>query len=318
VSLSSAIWQFRICLAVGAIPPLIVLIATYGAEESEEFKRSTRKRRHITGTSFGSGGSGGRQRLVSLARPYKDAQPPDELGNFNSFVEHMRLGFKMPNIYKNILATALAWLLYDIAYYGSNAFTPTLTAAVFGSDDDDNQDIASIAAEDCLATAVGIPAVLHALWALSRIGTKRLAVWGFLLIASACLALALAWRPLDGGKDGPNSSWTLFGLYLFLTFAVNWGPNVSSFVLPQEVFVVEIRATFNGFAAACGKLGAVIGIWIFEKISEDFGIVPLMVIVFILNLAGALVSQTCISSELWKIQQAQAAEKSLKEIFIDH
>jgi hypothetical protein len=31
--------------------------------------------------------------------------------------------------------------------------------------------------KDCLATAVGIPAVLHALWILSRIGTKKLAVY---------------------------------------------------------------------------------------------------------------------------------------------
>jgi hypothetical protein len=48
---------------------------------------------------------------------------------------------------KNVMATALAWFLYDIAYYGSNAFTPTLTAAVFGSGDDDKDNIKSIAAE---------------------------------------------------------------------------------------------------------------------------------------------------------------------------
>jgi len=43
-------------------------------------------------------------------------------------------------------------------------FTPTMTEAVFGSDNDDKgESIGSIALADCVATAVGIPAVLHAL-----------------------------------------------------------------------------------------------------------------------------------------------------------
>jgi hypothetical protein len=42
--LPSPIWKFRLTLAMGALPPFIVLLATYGAEESDEFKNSTRKR----------------------------------------------------------------------------------------------------------------------------------------------------------------------------------------------------------------------------------------------------------------------------------
>jgi len=39
-----------------------------------------------------------------------------------------------------------------------------MTEAVFGSDNDDKgESIGSIALADCVATAVGIPAVLHAL-----------------------------------------------------------------------------------------------------------------------------------------------------------
>jgi hypothetical protein len=53
--------------------------------------------RHITGTSFGSGGSGGRKRLQSLAKPY--SSKPDEINSWSSFKEHMKLGFEMQNIY---------------------------------------------------------------------------------------------------------------------------------------------------------------------------------------------------------------------------
>ena len=60
--------------------------------------------------------------------------------------------------------------------------------------------------------------------------------------------------------------------YVLFTFAVNWGPNVSTFVLPQELFAVETRATFNGLAAAAGKTGAVAGIWTFEKVCLGGGL----------------------------------------------
>ena len=39
---------------------------------------------------------------------------------------------------------------------------------------------------------------------------------------------------------------------------------MTTFVLPSAVFPTEIRTTFNGIAAACGKLGAIGGIWLFK------------------------------------------------------
>jgi hypothetical protein len=33
----SAVWKFRLCLALGSIPPFIVLLSTWGAEESHEY-----------------------------------------------------------------------------------------------------------------------------------------------------------------------------------------------------------------------------------------------------------------------------------------
>jgi hypothetical protein len=36
-----------------------------------------------------------------------------------------------------VLATALGWFIYDIGFYGSNSFIPTITSLVFGGDDDE-------------------------------------------------------------------------------------------------------------------------------------------------------------------------------------
>lgn len=48
-----------------------------------------------------------------------------------------------------------------------------------------------------IATSVGVPGVICSLWLLSRIGTKKLEVWGFLLIAFSSGLLAVVWTPID-------------------------------------------------------------------------------------------------------------------------
>jgi hypothetical protein len=54
---------------------------------------------------------------------------------------------------KNVLATTLSWLIYDIGYYGSITFTPAMLAIVFGHEKDDdshNVDISAVAEEVCV------------------------------------------------------------------------------------------------------------------------------------------------------------------------
>lgn len=48
----------------------------------------------------------------------------------------------------------------------------------------------------------------------------------------------------------------VFGLTFFFA---NWGPNTTTFVISAELFPTRSRATAHGFAAAAGKLGAIVG-----------------------------------------------------------
>ena len=283
---AAVLWQFRLMLAVGALPPLVVLLCTWGQEESATF--SEQRKRDNTG----------------------------------GFFDHVRTGFaEDPNMVKNLLATALAWGMYDIAYYGVNQFTPEMTTAIFSGDSDDDGggdddgsasgSVQSNAQIDSISMAVGIPAVLHALWCLDRIGTKRLQVYGFVAIAAACCCIAVAWGPLSNHGTSANKG-ILFSLSLLLCASVNWGPNMTTFVLPQEVFATSILATFNGISAASGKFGAVCGIWIFENVYHILGMIPLMLVVAFLNLVGAWISYTCISDELWErqLEKREQAQRS--------
>ena len=47
-------------------------------------------------------------------------------------------------------------------------------------------------------------------------------------------------------------------LYCLADFFQNFGPNVTTFVIPGEIFPTRYRSTANGISAASGKLGAII------------------------------------------------------------
>jgi len=51
----------------------------------------------------------------------------------------------------------------------------------------------------------------------------------------------------------------IFVFYCLLLFSLNAGPAMTTYVLPAQTFPIEIRSTYNGISAACGKVGAAVG-----------------------------------------------------------
>ncbi|KAF5988997.1 inorganic phosphate transporter PHO84 [Fusarium bulbicola] len=60
------------------------------------------------------------------------------------------------------------------------------------------------------------------------------------------------------GADASNPHYAAVVCYGILQFLFNLGPNTLIFVLAAEIFPTTYRGTFNGIAAASGKVGAVI------------------------------------------------------------
>ena len=207
------------------------------------------------------------------------------------------------------MATSVCWLLYDVAYYGSNQFTPIMTAKVFegGVSNNPGKHILGACWKGAVDMAVGVPATLHALWLLRYWGTKKVQTYGHASIAASSLFVALLWIPLTK-EDSKTNAYILFAIYLVFYYAVNWGAKMGCFVLPQEVYTnPNLKSTFTGVAAAAGKLGAVLGIWLFEALTPLVGVIAVMIIVSAFALLAAYLSHTCISDELWLQQQRHAA-----------
>jgi len=61
----------------------------------------------------------------------------------------------------------------------------------------------------------------------------------------------------------------VYGVSYFFT---EFGPNMTTFVLPGELFPTRFRATGHGISAGIGKLGAFIGVFLFPILQSSLGL----------------------------------------------
>jgi sugar phosphate permease len=113
-----------------------------------------------------------------------------------------------------------------------------------------------------IGLAMGVPACLLTIYCLSHISLKNLQIIGFLFIAFCFTLLAILYAV---ARDSPD---LLFFVYCLLLFSLSFGPNVTTFILPAKTYPKKIRGTYNGISAACGKLGAIMGVYMFGPVSE--------------------------------------------------
>ena len=152
---------------------------------------------------------------------------------------------KEPDTWRKLAITGGCWFIYDVAYYGVNLFGGEILQSISNSDDDNvslNASIRGVAVKQIIAAGTAFPATIISIWVLELVGLKALQAWGFLFISVCFVGMAVTIVPLN--KD--NDSNILFGLYCLLLFSLSFGPNLTTYILPAQVFPKEVRTTFNG------------------------------------------------------------------------
>jgi PHS family inorganic phosphate transporter-like MFS transporter len=110
---------------------------------------------------------------------------------------------------------------------------------------------------------IGLPGYYVSVCFMDKLGRKNIQLQGFFFMAVLYGVLAIWLDELDSGL-----LITIYGLTYFFS---NFGPNCTTFILPSETFPQEVRSTLNGFSAACGKAGAVVGSAAFAPIADAYG-----------------------------------------------
>ena len=208
-----------------------------------------------------------------------------------------REALEHPEYLRTLLGTGGTWFIYDIAYYGIGIFTPNILNSIFGK----GETLIALCWQSLAVSAVGIPGAVTAIMLLERLGAKAENVYGFLLIALCFAAMAITYTVDD------QAHWMLFFLFCCLTFALNFGPNVATFVLPATAFPVHVRASFHGLSAGSGKVGAVIGTFMYEPLNDAYGAATVMWVQCVLCIIGSLIAYYCIADNAEKHSSGKQA-----------
>ncbi|KAJ8605393.1 hypothetical protein CTAYLR_002415, partial [Chrysophaeum taylorii] len=193
-----------------------------------------------------------------------------------------------PATWRKMAGTGGGWLLYDIAFYGMTLMGPAVVATCFKG----QESIMDEAWQQLVALSFGMPAVLSTTALIRRgVDPKFLQYAGFYLMVAAYLAF-VALRIANAG------GWLLFAVYCSINFCLNFGPNVTTFVLPSATYPRETRSTLNGASSALGKLGAVIGTEALPVLNNAVSLNAVLFACAGVALVGALITHLCVDDVL--------------------
>ncbi|MFN6132161.1 MAG: MFS transporter [Synechococcaceae cyanobacterium] len=190
-------------------------------------------------------------------------------------------------------ATILAsvpWFLQDLSTYGIGIFTPVILATAFSAEEAPSSGDALIhgallgAKGTVLVDAGFLIGIAVAIVLADRWGRIPLQILGFI---GCALGLLIA----TAGSRGTSLNLPLIisGFFLF-QLMTNIGPNAQTYLLAGELFPVGMRGLGAGFAAACGKLGAVITAFLFPGLLRQLGSDRLLPLLAFTSLLGALIT----------------------------
>jgi len=160
-----------------------------------------------------------------------------------------------------LAGTAGCWFLLDYAYYGNTISTPQILGLISPH----ASTMTKIALQLAIFVVAAVPGYLLAIARLDRFGHRRLQLTGFAVMALCFLVIAA----VPGMTTMVVPFLLVYGVSYFFT---EFGPNMTTFVLPSELFPVSMRTTGHGISAGIGKLGAFIGVFLFPVLQSSLGL----------------------------------------------
>ena len=268
--LSSGVHQsvaWRLLLAFGAVPAAAVIYLRAKMPESPRFRasvqgqseRAAKELHHFAkGAIDSSAAADSERRQLSL----------------RGFLRNRRM-------LRLILGTAGSWFLFDYAYYGNTISLPSILLKVSPNATIESKLWFSL----IIFVVFALPGYALAVWKIDKVGHRRLQLIGFMIMAACFLVLGAI-------PELTASIVPFIGIFGFSYLFTEFGPNTTTFVLPSELFPVEMRTTGHGIAAGIGKFGAFVGVFLVPQLQDRIGLRGMLVVAGAAALLGALLTMT--------------------------
>jgi len=203
-----------------------------------------------------------------------------------------------PRYLRWLIGTAGAWFLLDVAYYGTTISSPLVLKAL----NTHSNLVTNMFYTLIIFVVAALPGYIVAALTIDRLGRKWIQCVGFAMMALAYGLIAVA----PGLSTITLPFLLVYGVSYFFT---EFGPNVTTFVYPAEIFPVMVRTTAHGIAAALGKVGAFIGAFAFPYLLSNFHLQGAMA-------AAAIVSAAGLALTIFTLPEPN--QRSLEEISDEH
>jgi PHS family inorganic phosphate transporter-like MFS transporter len=255
---------WRVLLALGAVPAAAVIYLRTRMPESPRYQAQVQGRARQAATRMSdftggtiSGGEAGTERR--------------EMG-LRAFLSNRRWLVMLAG-------TAGCWFLLDYAYYGNTISTPQILSLISPT----ASTMTKIGIQLAIFVVAAVPGYVLAIARLDRIGHRRLQLTGFAMMALCFLVIAA----IPGMTTAVVPFLLVYGVSYFFT---EFGPNMTTFVMPSELYPVSMRATGHGISAGIGKLGAFIGVFLFPVLQTHLGLRGTLLLTAGVSVAGLLLT----------------------------
>jgi PHS family inorganic phosphate transporter-like MFS transporter len=252
---------WRLMLGLGAIPAAAVIYLRSKMPESPRFTAQVQGKADQAGEDITTYSDG------VVEAPVGTSQVTQRLG-ISQFLRNRRMLVLL-------IGTAGSWFLFDYAYYGNTLSLPTILKEVDSTASLEMKLLWTLG----IFVVFAVPGYLLAVMTMDRIGHRRLQFIGFGVMAAAFLTLA-------GFAQLTTMVLPFLRIFGLSYFFVQFGPNMTTFVLPSEVFPVSMRTTGHGIAAGVGKLGAFVGVFLVPQLQKHLGLRGMLTIAGVAAILG--------------------------------
>jgi MFS transporter, PHS family, inorganic phosphate transporter len=261
---------WRILLGLGAIPGLAVFYLRRQIHETPRFAMAGGAHEEAAAAIADATGTG----TGKVAPGESTARHPQSIAEgFLTLLRNRRM-------FIWLIGTAGTWMLLDFCYYGNSISQPEIIKLA----NPHASELQTILLQLAIVSVFALPGYAVAIWLLDKVGRRTIQLLGFAMMALMFLLIGLI--PAVTTTLAPFL--VLYGISYFFT---EFGPNMTTFIYPAELFPTEVRTTGHGISAGAGKLGAFVGAFLFPVILDSsIGLRGAMVICGIVAIAGLLLT----------------------------
>ncbi|MEM3852158.1 MAG: MFS transporter [Methanomassiliicoccales archaeon] len=263
---------WKLLLAIGALPAAVVIYYRRRMPEPPKYSAIVKGKAAKAARDLNNYAN------INVAVDSQDAKAKSHLSIIRMLTDTRLLAL--------IIGTAGSWFLMDWALYGNSIMANEMLGFLVPKSVTGLPYVIRTTEYSALIFGVAaFPGYWLATFTMDRIGRKPIQILGFAMMAASFGILGAF--PFLASSAYVVQFLILYGVsYFFIEF----GPNVTTFVYPPEVFPISARGTGSGFAAAGGKMGAFIGTFLNLFITANFHLSGLFVILSLLSAAGLLLT----------------------------